>query len=334
MSPPSPVPAHPAGTILLHRVTRSEPPVRALRRAVRRGYSPAAAVAGPLEADGGTTDAGSAGSSRRRWRARRAALARGVRRVNRSRSRAATATTSRLRSDLQVEAFVKERIRATWDEPVLGEEGGLVGEPGPGPGRPVGRRSDRRDLQLPPRRPVYGVSIAWCERGVPTAGAVHLRRPARPSPHRPAAAPGSSRRTDGPAAPADVRRDPARAHARRLRGRAPRRLLCDLARRRPAAPVAARAAVCLGDPRLARRRPRDRGRAVHGERLGLPVGDLLIREAGGPPCCDAGGAPIYPVCLEEWLAGTRRRPFLAVAAGSGAYRDDLLLPLVRRAIGK
>ena len=76
--------------------------------------------------------------------------------------------------DLKTEALVKTRIEQAFGEPVLGEEDGLIGNP------ETARHSlwivDPIDGTFNYQRGLtfYGVSIAYCERGVPVCGAIYM----------------------------------------------------------------------------------------------------------------------------------------------------------------
>lgn len=76
--------------------------------------------------------------------------------------------------DLRTEELVKGRLRTEYGEPILGEEEGLVGsalaaERGLWIVDPIdGTFNYQRGL------PDYGVSIAYCENGVPVCGAIYL----------------------------------------------------------------------------------------------------------------------------------------------------------------
>jgi len=74
--------------------------------------------------------------------------------------------------DFRTEELVKNRILKEFGEPVLGEEDGLIGDPQAAGGAlwivdPIdGTFNYQRGL------PMYGVSIAFCEGGVPVCGAI------------------------------------------------------------------------------------------------------------------------------------------------------------------
>jgi myo-inositol-1(or 4)-monophosphatase len=76
--------------------------------------------------------------------------------------------------DFRTEDLVKNRILKEFGEPVLGEEDGLIGDP------QVARSAlwilDPIDGTFNYQRglPMYGVSIAFCERAIPVCGAIYL----------------------------------------------------------------------------------------------------------------------------------------------------------------
>lgn len=76
--------------------------------------------------------------------------------------------------DLRCEELVKNRILDEFDEPILGEEKGLIGD------RETAKRAvwivDPIDGTFNYQRglPLYGVSIAYCRDGIPVCGAIYL----------------------------------------------------------------------------------------------------------------------------------------------------------------
>lgn len=76
--------------------------------------------------------------------------------------------------DLRAEELVKRRILDEFGEPVLGEEAGLIGD------RELAKQRlwivDPIDGTFNYQRgvPLYGVTIAYCEGGIPTSGAIYL----------------------------------------------------------------------------------------------------------------------------------------------------------------
>jgi hypothetical protein len=76
--------------------------------------------------------------------------------------------------DLLAEELVKRRILDEFSEPVLGEEDGLIGD------RELAKQRlwivDPIDGTFNYQRgiPLYGVSIAYCEEGIPVSGAIYL----------------------------------------------------------------------------------------------------------------------------------------------------------------
>ena len=76
--------------------------------------------------------------------------------------------------DFRTEELVKKRIFDQFGEPVLGEEDGLIGDPKDAEGKlwivdPIdGTFNYQRGL------PLYAVSIAFCQDGIPACGAIYL----------------------------------------------------------------------------------------------------------------------------------------------------------------
>jgi myo-inositol-1(or 4)-monophosphatase len=76
--------------------------------------------------------------------------------------------------DIRTEGLIKGRILSKFGEPVLGEEGGLVGDPEMARHKlwivdPIdGTFNYQRGL------PLYAISIAFCEEGIPVCGAIFL----------------------------------------------------------------------------------------------------------------------------------------------------------------
>lgn len=236
--------------------------------------------------------------------------------------------------DHEVEALVKERIRAAWGEPVLGEEGGLVGDPERA--REIVWVVDPIDGTFNFRHglPLYGINVACCERGVPTVAATHL--PATDETFVAVTGAGAWLRPASGGEPLRLRVSPETR---------PDRTLVVLEGRHLGELVAAwfgaglprrslRSFLCASSSMAWVAAGRVNAFVLTtGSVWDVAAGDLLIREAGGPPCCDAEGAPVFPRRLDEWLTGASRAPVLGVATGSAAFRDATVLPIVRTAMG-
>jgi len=237
--------------------------------------------------------------------------------------------------DHEVEALVKERIQAAWGEPVLGEEGGLQGDAGRARERvwvvdPIdGTFNFRHGLYL------YGVTVACCERGVPTVAATYL--PALDELYVATAGGGAWRHPAGGGAPLRLSVSPETRPERAiviLDGRHLGELFAawfaaGLPRR------SVRSLLCASASLAWTAEGRANGFVLSsGSVWDCAAGDLLLREAGGPPCCDAEGAPLFPRRLDDWLSGAWRGPIACVAASSAALRDATILPAVRTAVAE
>ena len=235
--------------------------------------------------------------------------------------------------DHEVETFVKERIAATWGEPVLGEEDGLSGE------RALADRAlwlvDPIDgtFNFQHGVPLYGVSVAFCAARVPVLGAIYL--PATDELYAGAVGRGAWRSVGG-------------GPRERLRAspetRPERALFC----------LGGRDLAALAAAYFARGLPRRSLRVflcasatlayVAAGRMNAYVqsslspwdaaaGDVLLRAAGAPPCRNASGEPIFPHQLDAALAGGGPKDFVLVAVGNAALGEDVVYPVVREGLG-
>ena len=238
--------------------------------------------------------------------------------------------------DREVEDFVKARITDDWDEPVLGEEGGLVGDPvrarcGVWVVDPIdGTFNFQHGI------PLFGVSVAYCAEGVPVVAAIYL--PATDETFAAAAGAGAWHLADAlePGDPAAEPLVPSPATR-------PEDVLIALGGRDLAALTAA-----FFERDLPRRCLRvflcataslsfiAAGRLNAYVQSSLNVwdcaaGDLLLREAGAPPCRDARGQPIFPTQLEIALRPEGPRDFVLLAAGNESLMNETIVPLATSA---
>lgn len=234
--------------------------------------------------------------------------------------------------DFRTEELVKERLRQEFGEPVLGEEDGLIGDPETARHRlwivdPIdGTFNYQRGL------PSYAVSIAFCEEGVPVCGAIYL--PVLDELFF--AARGAGAFLDGrdlaPPLPLAVSQEReleklvislagrgtyplvAACAARGIPWRSIRLLLSAVA---SIAYVAAGRMDLFSDTAL--------------NLWDCAAGDILLREAGGPPTCDYRGEPIFPGYVERWLTLGQRDKFSLVAASSAEVLEATLKPILTAA---
>ena len=230
--------------------------------------------------------------------------------------------------DYRAEELVKRRILDEFGEPVLGEEEGLIGERGAARRRlwivdPIdGTFNYQRGL------PLYAVSIGYCEEGVPVCGAIAL--PALGQLIY-AAQGGGAYLVDGDGAsplPIQVSRE-----------REPARLVISLDGRTTYRLVAACGAG--GIPWRSLRLSLCAAWSIAYVALGrvdlfsdsslnlwdCAAGDIILREAGGPPTFDYGGTPIFPDFLNRYLDLGQERGFDLVAASSLALWQEQFSPL-------
>lgn len=197
--------------------------------------------------------------------------------------------------DLRTEDLVKRRILDEFGEPVLGEEEGLIGD------RQMARRRlwivDPIDGTFNYQRgvPLYGVSIAYCEEGVPVSGAILL--PALGQLFYASQGHGAYLAQGNPRSPESICASQEREVTR---------LVIDMAGKDVYRLMAACAAE--GIPRRSLRHfmcavvslayiAAGRMDAYLHTALNLwdcAAGDILIREAGSPAAFDHQGVPIFP----------------------------------------
>jgi myo-inositol-1(or 4)-monophosphatase len=232
--------------------------------------------------------------------------------------------------DARTEELIRSSIASEFGEPVLGEEGGLAGDLEEAKHSlwivdPIdGTFNFQRGL------PLYGVSIAYCENGVPVCGAIHL--PATDQLFSAAKGAGASLIERGSEVPIQVgagqEYDPARlvislaglemydilasCAETGIPWRSPRLMMCA---------VASIAFIAAG--RM----------DVFIDRINLwdcAAGDIILREAGGPPLSDERGVALFPEYVRRRWEGETGK-FHCVAVSSQALWKSLVRGLMARA---
>jgi fructose-1,6-bisphosphatase/inositol monophosphatase family enzyme len=61
------------------------------------------------------------------------------------------------------------------------------------------------------------------------------------------------------------------------------------------------------------------------------AGDIVLREAGGPPACDFQGVPIFPEYVNRLLERDEQQGFTFVAASSPALVEEPLKRVIHAA---
>jgi myo-inositol-1(or 4)-monophosphatase len=219
--------------------------------------------------------------------------------------------------DLSTEELVKKRILKEFGEPVLGEEEGLIGDP------ELAERSlwivDPIDGTFNYQRglPLYAVSIAFCQEGVPVCAAIFL--PVLDQLFFAAKGTGAFLLDKGAPAPvpirvsqerdlpklvislagSDIYRLMAACADQNIPWRSLRLSLCAVA---SLAFVASGRADVFSDTALSL--------------WDLAAGDIILREAGGPAIVDYGGTPIFPEYVRRLLRQGETAKFPCIAASS------------------
>jgi myo-inositol-1(or 4)-monophosphatase len=219
--------------------------------------------------------------------------------------------------DYRTEELVKKRILDEFGEPVLGEENGLIGDPEAAERRlwivdPIdGTFNYQRGL------PLYAVSIAFCQDGVPVCGVIHL--PALDQLFFAAEGLGAfliesdapapvpirvSQETDLPRlvislAGGNIYRLMAACAAADIPWRSLRLSLCAVASQ---AFVASGRADIFSDTALSL--------------WDVAAGEIILREAGGPAIVDYQGTPIFPAYVHRRLRLGDTEKFPCIAASS------------------
>ncbi|MEJ2733927.1 MAG: inositol monophosphatase [Anaerolineae bacterium] len=234
--------------------------------------------------------------------------------------------------DLRAEELVRERILDEYGDPVLGEEEGLIGD------RERARQRlwivDPIDGTFNYQRgiPLYGVSIAYCQEGVPVSGAIYLpvlEQLFYASKGRGAFLAGGSLRSPVPLQVSHEQEIPRLVIS--MAGRDVYQLIagCDqegIPRRTLRllmSAVLSLAYIAAG-----------RMDAYLHTALNLwdcAAGDIVLREAGGPPACDFQGVPIFPEYVNRLLERDEQQGFTFVAASSPALVEEPLKRVIRSA---
>ena len=234
--------------------------------------------------------------------------------------------------DFRAEELVKNRILAEFGEPVLGEEDGLIGDPQAARDAlwivdPIdGTFNYQRGL------PMYGVSIGFCEKGIPDCGAIFL--PALDQLFFAAQGSGAFLVEHGTSSPVPL-------HVGRERE--PARLVLALADQNTY-----RLAMACADAGIPWRSLRYLMCAVFGlayvaagridgfidgalNPWDCAAADILLREAGGFGVVDYQGLPIFPEYLHRRFGRGDTGKFLCLAASSRELLADPLQPVVSSA---
>jgi myo-inositol-1(or 4)-monophosphatase len=234
--------------------------------------------------------------------------------------------------DLRAEELVRGRILDEYGDPVLGEEEGLIGD------RERARQRlwivDPIDGTFNYQRgiPLYGVSIAYCQEGVPVSGAIYLPVLGQlfyASKGQGAFLAGGNLRSPVPLQVSHEQEIP--------------RLVISMAGR----DVYQLIAACDGEG-IPRRTLRllmsavlslayvaaGRMDAYLHTALNLwdcAAGDIVLQEAGGLPACDFQGVPIFPEYVNRLLEHNEQQGFTFVAASSPALVEEPLKRVIHAA---
>ncbi len=232
--------------------------------------------------------------------------------------------------DLRTEELVKKRVRDKFGEPVLGEENGLIGD------RETARRKlwivDPIDGTFNYQRglPLYGVSIAFCEDGIPVCGAVFL--PALDQLWFAVKGSGAFLAEGDTFSPMPIRVSEERELARlviSLAGRDMYRLVAACAgegipwRSLRLSLCAVASLVYVASGRI------DIFCDTSLKLWDCAAGDIILREAGGPPTMDYRGIPIFPEYVNRRIECGDTDGFTLVAASS----RELFEEPVKRLLG-
>jgi myo-inositol-1(or 4)-monophosphatase len=227
--------------------------------------------------------------------------------------------------DIRAEKLVRKRILESFGEPVLGEEDGLIGDVGHAKQNlwivdPIdGTFNYQRGL------PFYGVSIAYCEGGVPSCGAIYL--PVLNQLFYAIDGSGAFLATGNESSSAKIHVSPNwqdRSLIIGLSGKDSYQLTAAFsnadipwrAMRYTMCAVADLAYVAAG-----------RMDAYYHTALNLwdcAAADIILREAGGPACSDFEGNPIFPLYVDRCLERGGAEPFSFVAASNLDLFDEPL----------
>jgi myo-inositol-1(or 4)-monophosphatase len=234
--------------------------------------------------------------------------------------------------DLRTEELVRQRIQREFDEPVLGEEDGLIGDHETAKSRlwivdPIdGTFNYQRGL------PLYGVSIAFCEHATPACGAIFF--PALGQLFFASRGEGAFLiEGDRPAAVA-IHVSQQRELARLVLGLAGRDFyrLVAACRQEEIPWRSLRHSMCAVFDLV--NVATGRMDAYLHSSLSLwdcAAADILLREAGAPAPFDFEGVPIFPAYANRRLAQSKPENFTFVAASSPDLYQELLRRLLSSA---
>lgn len=234
--------------------------------------------------------------------------------------------------DLRAEELVRRRILDEFGEPILGEEGGLIGD------REAARRKlwivDPIDGTFNYQRglPLYAVSIAFCENGVPVCGGIYL--PALDELFSAARGSGAFLNRSDSSDPVPIRVGQEWELARlviSIAGSQTYRLVAACASvgvpwrsvRLLVGAVASIAYIAAGRMEIFT------DTSLH--LWDCAAGDILLQEAGGPATVDYGGIPIFPEYVNRRLDLGQTGGISLMAASSPALLEDPLRRLISAA---
>jgi myo-inositol-1(or 4)-monophosphatase len=227
--------------------------------------------------------------------------------------------------DIRTEELVKGRILDEFGEPILGEEEGLIGDP-----QEAGQRLwivDPIDGTFNYQRglPLYAVSIAYCENGLPVCGTIFL--PAVDELYFASKGSGAYLNGRGSSFPIPIGVSQEKETARQvisLAGTGSPEIIAAGARmgipwrsmRLFLCAVSSMAHVAAG-----------RIDAFTDTALSLwdcAAGDIIVQEAGGPACTDYQGTPIFPEYVRRRLQLGETGKFPCLAASNPKLAEELL----------
>jgi myo-inositol-1(or 4)-monophosphatase len=227
--------------------------------------------------------------------------------------------------DLRAEELVRQRILDEFGEPVLGEEGGLLGDRETAKQRlwivdPIdGTFNYQRGL------PLYGVSLAFCEDGAPVCGAIYL--PVLRQLFFASKGAGASLSQDGVLSPLPLRIGQEWEVTRLIIGLAGKdtyRLMAACAKE-GIPPRSLRKSMCaVWD--LVHIATGAQDAYVH-TALSLwdcAAADILLREAGRPPAFDYAATSIFPEYVNRLLDNSQNSGFTFLAVSSPELFDEPL----------
>jgi len=234
--------------------------------------------------------------------------------------------------DFRTEELVRKRILDEYGEPILGEEDGLVGD------RETARQKlwivDPIDGTFNYQRglPLYAVSIAYCENGVPVCGGIYL--PALDQLFFAAKGRGAFQVKGSASTPVPIRVSQEREMARlviSLAGSETYRLAATCAAqgvpwrslRFLLCAVASLVYVASG--------PIDLFTDASLHLWDCAAGDIVLQEAGGPATVDYHGTPIFPKYVNRRLDLGETGGFPIMAASSPELLQEPLQRLVSAA---